>query len=203
MSRVSIFVDGFNLYHSLEDVRAYHKYKWLDLEKLAKCFISPHDTIEDLFYFTTYATWAPTKVAKHKDYVSALRTVNVKPVFGAFRYRDKKCQKCNRVYKTWEEKRTDVNIAIQLFSTAINDKWDKAFIVSGDSDLIPAIEAVKQIFPGKQIGIIIPIRRRAEELKQVADYHMKIKEKHLKTCQFPDNVHIGNGVNVQKPSSWH
>ena len=199
----NVYVDGFNLYHSLEDTRAYHKYKWLNLEKLAKCFIPPNDSIVDIFYFTTYATWKPTKVVKHKEYISALRSVNVKLVLGAFRYRDKKCQKCNRIYQTWEEKRTDVNIAIHLFSTAINDKWDKAFIVSGDSDLIPAIEEVKKTFPGKQIGIIIPIGRRAEELKQVTDFHMRIKEKHLQTSQFPNNVHIGNGVSIQRPSSWN
>ena len=31
MERVVAFVDGFNLYHSLEDDTAYKKYKWLNL----------------------------------------------------------------------------------------------------------------------------------------------------------------------------
>ncbi|GAJ06134.1 unnamed protein product, partial [marine sediment metagenome] len=65
-----------------------------------------------------------------------------------------------------EEERTDVNIAIYLFKLAIQDKFDKAYIISGDSDLIPSIEAVKILFPHKQIGVTIPIGRRAELLKQ-------------------------------------
>ncbi|MDP2944811.1 MAG: hypothetical protein Q8N86_00415, partial [Atribacterota bacterium] len=62
----------------------------------------------------------------------------------------------------------------------MQDKFDKAYIISGDSDLIPSVEAVKALFPHKQIGVIIPIGRRAELLKLKCDFHMKIKEKHLR-----------------------
>ena len=44
-------------------------------------------------------------------------------------------------------------------------KFDKAFIISGDSDLIPSIRAVKESFPGKEIGVIVPIGRSAIDLK--------------------------------------
>jgi uncharacterized LabA/DUF88 family protein len=84
----------------------------------------------------------------------------------------------------------------------MNDSWDTAMIVSGDSDLIPAIKAVKATFPVKQIGIIIPIGRRAEELKQSADFHKKVKEKHLKTCQFENVLHLGDGSQLSRPDSW-
>ena len=40
MNRVSVFVDGFNLYHALDVNSAYHKYKWLNLDKFSKCFIA-------------------------------------------------------------------------------------------------------------------------------------------------------------------
>ena len=57
MNRIAFFVDGFNLYHSLDSVPAYYKYKWLNLNKLAHCFVTSHDKIDKVFYFTTYATW--------------------------------------------------------------------------------------------------------------------------------------------------
>ena len=40
MERVIFFVDGFNLYHALHRKQQYHKYKWLNLSKLANYFIT-------------------------------------------------------------------------------------------------------------------------------------------------------------------
>ena len=202
MNRVTIFIDGFNIYHALDDFPAYHKYKWLNLKKFSKCFVSPKDNIVDTFYFSAYTTWNPPRLARHQTYVSALRFVNIKIVLGAFRRKDRTCRICKKQYKTFEEKQTDVNIAIKLFQTAIADTWDTALIISGDSDLIPAIEAVKTTFPSKQIGIVIPIGRRAEELKQVADFHRKVKIKHLKTCQFDDIITIDKNHILKRPASW-
>ncbi len=105
-------------------------------------------------------------------------------------------------YQTYEEKQTDVNIAIQLFRSAIQDEYDTAMIVSGDSDLIPSIEAVKTTFPEKQVGIIIPIGRRAELLKQTSDFHMKIKEKHLKSSTFEEVIQVNNNTQILCPPTW-
>jgi len=202
MNRIAFFVDGFNLYHSLDSNPAYHKYKWLNLNKLAHCFVTSHDKIDKVSYFTTYATWNQVKLVKHQIYVRALQSVGVEIVFGAFRYADKTCRICHKQYKTFEEKQTDVNIAIKLFQTAVQDLWDIAIIVSGDSDLIPAIQAVKSTFLAKQIGLVIPIGRRAEELKQVVDFHMKLKEKQLATSQFEDTVTIDGGGKLTCPNTW-
>jgi uncharacterized LabA/DUF88 family protein len=202
MNRVSFFIDGFNLYHALDTNPAFHKYKWLNLERLSRSFIKSEDKLAEVFYFTTYCTWDPAKLLKHQNYVKALQLVNVSVVFGAFRSVDKTCRICHKQYKTFEEKQTDVNIAIKLFQTAVNDSWDTAMLVSGDSDLIPAIKAVKSTFPSKQVGIVIPIGRRAEELKQSADFHMKLKEKHLSSCQFDDILEIDGNTKLVRPASW-
>lgn len=202
MNRTAVFIDGFNLYHALQEKAETRKLKWLNLNKFSKCFLNPKDQLDKVYYFTAFATWDPEKVKKHQIYVKALKFVGVDVVLGAFRYVDKKCMLCNRIYQTFEEKRTDVNIAIKLFQTAIEDLWDTALIISGDSDLIPAIEAVKKSFPSKQIGIVIPIGRRAEELKLVADFHKKVKLKHLTTCQFDDKIDLGDGVILKRPDSW-
>ena len=112
------------------------------------------------------------------------------------------CPRCQKYFQAREEKRTDVNIAIKLFQTAMDNSWDKALIISGDSDLIPAIEAIKSSYPLKRIGIVIPIGRRAEELKNVSDFYHKIKEKHLSSCQFPDKIEISGSQFILKPPSW-
>lgn len=202
LNRACVFIDGFNLYHALNDEISYHKYKWLNLEKFAKCFIDPGDKIVDIFYFTSYVTWDPGKFVRHQTYVRALQLVGVKPIFGSFRMKDTTCRVCKKSYQIPEEKQTDVNIAIKLFQTAAIDAWDTAVIISGDSDLIPAIKAVKETFPAKRVVIAIPIGRRAEELKQAADFHKKVKQKHLQSCQFDDTITIDKNIVLKRPDSW-
>ena len=89
-----------------------------------------------------------------------------------------------------------------MFKLSIEDKYDKAIIISGDSDLIPSISAVRNTFPHKKIGVIIPIGRRAEALKQACDFHMKMKEKHLKSSLFEKEINLGNNEKLICPSEW-
>ena len=204
MKRILFFVDGFNVYHALDDDPKYHKYKWLDYSNLVKRFVSKQDQIVDVFYFTAYAHWNPQKMARHQLLVRALMASGVKVVFGKFKNKDHKCRLCRGKYSTFEEKQTDVNIAIKLFQSAINNDFETAVIISGDSDLIPAIEAVKTTFPTKQIGLVVPIGRRAKELMSVCDFRIKMKEIHLRTSQFPDTIVLDPDKNIvlQRPPSW-
>ena len=201
MEKVIFFIDGFNLYHALANERFY-RYKWLDLSGLAKKFITKNDKIEDIYYFTALATWSPGKVRRHKTFIKAQEINGTRIIYGEFKKRDKHCRICKKTYQTYEEKQTDVNIAIQLFKLAIQDKYDKALIISGDSDLIPSIAAVKSTFPNKQIGVIIPIGRRAELLKRTCDFYMKMKEKHLKASMLPDVINLGNSKKLERPQRW-
>lgn len=202
MNRIIVFVDGFNLFHALDKYQKYHKYKWLDLSRLARCFVSKNEKIIDIYYFTALANWSQEKVKKHRIYIRALDIKNVQIVYGEFRRRDKFCPLCKRTFQTYEEKQTDVNIAIQLFELAIEDKYDTAIIISGDSDLIPSISAVRKTFPTKKIGVVIPIGRRAELLKQTCDFHIKMKEKHLRSSLFVREIDIGNNQKLICPPNW-
>jgi uncharacterized LabA/DUF88 family protein len=202
MRRVLFFVDGFNLYYALDDNPLYHCYKWLDLSQLMRCYVTKKDQIVDILYFTTYVTWSPGKMQRHMTLVRALQMRGVKVIFGEFRRRDRQCPACGTTYATFEEKQTDVNIAIQLLEGAISDRFDTAILVSGDSDLIPSVNAVKSTFPAKHVGVVIPIGRRAEELKTVCDFHMRMKEKHLRVSQFPDEIDVGDDEKLRRPASW-
>lgn len=203
MEKVIFFKDGFNLYHSIADKGRFNRYRWIDLSLLAKNFITKEEHIEEIYYFTALTPWSPDKTNRHKIFIKAQELKGVKIVYGEFRKKDITCRLCKKTYKTYEEKRTDVNIAIHLFKLAIQDKFDKAYIVSGDSDLIPSIEAVKTLFPHKQVGVIIPIERRAELLKQKCDFHMKIKEKHLIDSMLPDIIPLKDNKQLVCPESWH
>jgi len=204
MRRTVFFIDGFNVYHALQKDRHYHKYKWLNYEALPKALVSKDNQIVNIFYFTAYTEWDAAKKARHQSYVKALQLNGIKTIFGKFKLRDKTCTVCKKTYKTFEEKQTDVNIAIALFNSALRDEFDTAMLMTGDSDLVPAVEAVKIAFPAKQIGLVIPIGRSAEELKNACDFHIKMKEKHLRTCQLPDEIALDatKNITLKRPASW-
>jgi len=216
MTKVMFFVDGFNLYHAMKDMieghsygghytrpnPAYNKYKWLDLEKLCEQFIDAKngEELAGIKYFTAYALWKPGLV-RHKLYVSALQAKckNIEVVFGKFKPGTKHCNLCNKTFNTHSEKLTDVNIAIYLFENAYLDTFDKAVIVSGDSDLIPSILAIKRNFPNKKIGVIIPIGRQGIDLSNNAHFSHRIRESHLHAAQLPDQI---SNSTITRPVEW-
>jgi len=90
--------------------------------------------VGDFFYFTAYAM-NPKKM-EGIIIGSGFDGSGVKVVFGKFKTGIMNAD-CGGRYSTyWRKKTTDVNLAIKLFQSAINNDFDTAIIVSGDSDLI-------------------------------------------------------------------
>lgn len=213
MSRIVVLIDGFNLYHALDyskvfanpyvNPHRYKRYKWLDLYKLGKSYVyNKNDTLVGVYYFTTYAYWNPAKVAKHTDYVKAQEANGVKVIFGEFKQKTKHCSLCKGDFITHEEKQTDVNIAVMLFKLAVQDVYDKVIVISGDTDLIPAVKTVQSLYPQKQVGVVIPIGKISEDFKKSADFHYKMKESHLRTSLLPDPFTLADGTAINCPPHW-
>jgi uncharacterized LabA/DUF88 family protein len=202
MAKVYVLVDGFNFYHALDTNPTYHRYKWLSLTKLSNCFVLGRDTLAGVEYFTTLATWDQAKVARHRLFIKANEAEGVKVTYGEFKRKQRKCPECFKIIRTFEEKQTDVNIALRLFELAVQDKYDKAIIISGDRDLIPAVKAVQKTFPVKKIGAMLPIGRASEDLKQQTDFHHKMKVQHLISSRFSDQIVLTDGSTLACPSSW-
>lgn len=208
VAKVAFLIDGFNLFHALDyfaggpDRDRYHKYKWISLRKLCSLFLTHNDRLEDVLYFTTLATWDAQKALRHKLFIKAQEAEGTEVIYGEFKRKQKRCSQCGKYFWTFEEKQTDVNIALRLFQMAVRDKFDKAIILSGDTDLIPAIKAVRQTFPGKQIGVIIPIGRASEDLKKHADFYHKMKERQLASSRYPDTLTLPDGSALSCPGNW-
>lgn len=202
MAKVYVLVDGFNLYHALDANPAYRPFKWLSLTRLSHCYLLGKDTLEGVEYFTTLATWDLGKVARHKLFIKANEAEGVKVTYGEFKRKQRKCSECGKLVWKSEEKQTDVNIAIRLFELAIQGRYDKAILVSGDTDLIPAVKAVQKTFPVKKIGVVIPIGRASEDLKAQTDFHHKMKLQHLISSRFSDPLTLADGSSLNCPPNW-
>lgn len=82
---------------------------------------SDKEEISSIFYFSAIATWHhdQSKPQKHNRYISRLRQENVIPVLGKFKEKTIRCKVCSSTFKSHEEKRTDVNIALKMVSEAV------------------------------------------------------------------------------------
>jgi uncharacterized LabA/DUF88 family protein len=162
--RVNVYIDGFNLYHSTLQ-HTHPDCRWLNLFELSRRLINPDtEEIHEVYYFSALASWLPEKAKKHLLYIHALRTVGVNDILGKFSLRERKCPVCSSYYQAHEEKKTDINIAINLLGDAVADKFDTALILSGDSDLAPVTTKLRQLCPNKRIGIIVPQGQSAMNL---------------------------------------
>ena len=71
MTRVITYIDGFNLYHSIHDLKD-PTLKWVDLWALSQNIIRDYQTLEAVKYFSAYATWRPNALRRHQAYIQAL-----------------------------------------------------------------------------------------------------------------------------------
>lgn len=198
--RVSAFIDGFNLYHAV-DATGKHHLKWLDLRALCEVFAPrPDYDLRTVYYFSAYATWRPEAYARHRSFIRALIALGVTPILGQFKEKDRRCRHCGNAWKDHEEKETDVDIALYLIRDAFEDLYDRALVVSGDSDLAPALRMVREKFPAKEIRVIAPIGRSfSMDLVNAAggtSEARKMKMIHLERALLPAVVADGAGVTV-------
>ena len=92
-----------------------------------------------------------------KEFIKAISHFGVTPILGHFKEKQIKCKKCKSTWITHEEKQSDVNIAAYLIHHAHLDMFDKALIISADSDLCHAIQLVIDTHKGKEINISSPL----------------------------------------------
>jgi len=100
----------------------------------------------------------------------------------------------------YEEKGSDVNIAVHMLNDAWKGAIECAVLVSNDSDLAEACKMVKE--RGVNIGLVTKAERPTGKLRMHADFHRHIKKGHLKGSQLPELVVRPNGQELMKPEEW-
>lgn len=203
MVRVAVYVDGFNLYFGLR-AKYGRKFLWLDLQALSASLLRQGQTLELVRYFTARVRADAEGEQRQSDYLDALQSrsplVTVKD--GRFQEKDRRCRGCGSTWTVFEEKETDVNIAVALLSDAVRDKFDTALLISADSDLCPAVKETKSLFPTKRIIAAFPPRRHSAELKRVVDGYTNIGDAKIRQAQLPDEVVTEAGVVLRRPKHW-
>jgi len=202
MQRVITYIDGFNLYFGMK-TKFGNRYLWLDVEALSMSLLLPSQNLVATKYFTSRVTNQPDKERRQKEYLEALVTgTSSKLFFGRYQSNTTECKGCGSIWPSPKEKMTDVNIATEMMMDAFTDTYDTALLISGDTDLIPPINAIRRHFPGKRIGVYFPPNRHSLALQKVVDFSGLIGRSKLRDSQLPDTIIKPNGYVLTRPATW-
>ena len=117
MQRVVVYIDGFNLYYGLR-AKGWQRYYWLDLYRLSDNLLRPRQRLVAVRYFTARVSPEsrdPDKPIRQSAYLEALDTLpNLCIHYGYHQVKKIICHQCGATRKTYEEKMTDVNIAMEV-----------------------------------------------------------------------------------------
>ncbi|MCC6546054.1 NYN domain-containing protein [Candidatus Sumerlaeota bacterium] len=199
----AFFIDGFNLFYGMRQAQWKRLY-WLDLYSL--CYVlNGYSAATHIEYFTAMIKPGSDKQksARQISYIDALSsTPSVKITRGQYLSKTKTCRMCSATWNIEEEKQTDVNIAVSILENAALGKYDKGYIISGDSDLEPAISSVKRLYPAIEMHVVFPPCRVSKLLRISANSDRILDHEILSRCQFPDTVTTSSGFVVSRPSDW-
>ena len=228
--RTAFFVDGYNVFYGL---LAGTPYKWLDLKGLlghVAYIENPESSLVSVDYFTSsvkpeLATRGRASKEAQDAYVRALKTTRVSVHYGrhklepakAPRFIDRKTAASRQdkvaIWKL-EEKETDVHIAISMYRTAsrqaicnVHDRIEQLVLVSSDTDMTPALRAIREDFPDMKVGVILPHRAELNRpspgsLKDHSHWMRRvITSEELHSHQFPPRVPTHKAPAI-KPDYW-
>lgn len=217
--RTIVYIDGFNLFYG---ILKGSPYKWLDLKILSEKLLPRDAEIIGINYYTAMVKGSPKKLEKQEAYIRALKSYI--PVFKCILGRNQVMPKLLPkaieagndargrpkykrgapvlVLKT-EEKKSDVNLAVDIVNDTWLNKFDCVLLISNDSDLAPPLLIARN--KGKRIGIATTSPRPAGNLKNIADFHRHITVSIVKSSQLPNKIVIPKSDPqryYRKPKGW-
>lgn len=222
------YVDGYNLYYGCLKGTPY---KWLDIYRLFSQILHAQSPASELIQIKFFTAPIKTKLASHgeragiaqADYHRALQQeygAKVVIIEGYFsltegqllEYRNPP-DKTKRI-KVWrlEEKQTDVNIAISAYRDAAKGLAEQIVFVSNDSDLTPALQAIREDFGTHIIlGVVFPlgekkssksVRPENDSLRKNANWTRRyIRDNELASNLLRDSIPTRKKP-IRKPDYW-
>ncbi|MCX6804291.1 MAG: NYN domain-containing protein [Candidatus Diapherotrites archaeon] len=163
-NRTMIFIDGSNFYHSLKKSFGVTN---IDLEKFC-AKISQGYSLERIFYYTAPVNQHthPEQYKNQQKFFSKIKTIqNLQLFLGRLEKRQN-----NKLI----EKAVDVKLIVDLLMNAVNNAYDTAFLVSNDSDFVPAIQEIQKL--GKAIIHVSFQKMQSYYLDKICDQTITITD---------------------------
>jgi uncharacterized LabA/DUF88 family protein len=195
----AFLIDGFNFYHSIKKID--NRLLWFDYVAYCRHFMRSFDILHNITYFTSLAFWRPESVERHQIFLQACKIYGITIIHGKFKEKKIPCPFCHKEIVRHEEKATDVNLALHAYRFA-GQGVKQIILVTGDTDLMPAIKMIKSDFPSTRVGIVFPYCRDNRELEKEADFYHKTKKEILYSFRLPERIQKANGKFITCPAQW-
>lgn len=229
--RCIAYIDGYNLYHGIDQSRKHQELLasrgesqpgvadarrlfWLNLSALSRSIFDDLD-VREIKYFTSRVSGSSpddsAEVAAMKDSVRARQVAwldavssldGVQIIEGKWLEKRVTCRACSTSTMVPTEKMTDVQIAVEMMADAIQDRFDVAILVSGDSDLVPAIRKIALLASEKEIRLVFPPNRFSGDLANSVGTFRRLRLAYLERCRLPDRVTRADGHLIECPDIW-
>ena len=209
--RAVFFIDGNNWYHAAKKIRI--NISTIDYRKFARKLSQEHRKVVEIRYYIGRISGDLNLSRSQAVFISAIKKQGVKVILGRVEKRrvrpeNNQLQKelgellsshghliehsviLNKLKKltnqdtySYTEKRVDVNIAVDMVSTAMKGVFDVAYLISADGDFVPAVKAVRET--GKKVIAATPAS--GYELKKAVNNFI-----YLKPQWFSDDIFLVN-----------
>ena len=166
MARCAVLIDAGYLEKVL--VNDFNRAR-IDIGKLADELAGTMERLRTYYYHCMpFQSTPPTteerrRFAAMDSYIAALKKLP------RFQFRQGKLQKIAGVFR---QKRVDIWMAVDLVRMSFSNQIEKAIVITGDSDLVPAIEAARDA--GVVVVLYYSPNSRHDELLQACDERYEI-----------------------------
>jgi uncharacterized LabA/DUF88 family protein len=202
--RAAFYLDGFNVYHSLDELREPHL-KWLSWQKLSKIIVAnarERAVVERIVFCT-----APPCTSHSPAIGIASTSRRSKPRelwsnLGYFLQEEVQCRACAATWRKAHEKEGDVSLALALIDDAYQELFDIAFLVTNDGDQAPTVRLFRERFgQRKDLVSVSPDwleRGVSRELSAVTGRSLRISRQMVAAALFGPIVYKVRGERVLK-----
>ena len=178
-NRVIVFIDGNNFYYKLKDFTV-EKAKVLklldfDYQGFAKNLVKDNNLVEIRYYVGAIRRQNGTNKAKseklyanQQKLLGKLQQQNIPTILGNL---------IQHPDKSFHEKGVDVRIAVEMIRFAREDKYDIAYLLSSDTDLVPAVEEVRSL--NKRVCYVGVSKGQSFGLTKVSDNAILLREEDI------------------------
>ena len=171
--RIMIFIDGSNLYHSL---KGHFKRTDVDIGKFCKKLLDKRRLVRIYYYNAIVGRREePERYQRQQSFFNSVRSVP---------YCELRLGRL--VYINWPnvppyEKGIDILLTTDFLTHSFKNNYDVAILVTGDSDYVGAVQAVKD--NGKNVEVtLFGKERTSRPLRDVSDKIITIDGRLLRGC---------------------
>ena len=177
--RATLFIDGNNFYYKLKDVVSAQQeaYRMIDLHyrNFAQALTKQNAPTDIRYYIGAVKRQSGTDREKaekmyagQQKLIARLRSHGAQVILGSL---------IQHPDRSFHEKGVDVRLAVEMIRLAREDQYDVAYLLSSDTDLVPAVEEVHS-FNKKVVYVGMP-KGQSFGLTKAADYTILLREEDI------------------------